>query len=165
MNEAGYDGFFLFDVEATLNRRFGNVNNKTLLRVMLADGTVIASTQPLVNTEVEREKMRGGSDDVVQTNMDRLFAKFDETVKLTPIPALPSESARRRVQQLIHDDQASPLQTLFEARLYHSMGSLTTDELATIYQIVLRGNEGESLAKGLAADRKLVMDQVIEQQL
>lgn len=161
--DAGVDGLFVYDVEATQNRRNGVVNNSTRLRLMLTDGSAVTSTKTLSNTEIEREKQRGTSDDEVKENIERLFAKVDESLKLTPMPTLSAESARRRVHQLVHDKSISKLQTLFETRLYQSLGSLTVDDVSTVYQIVLRGNEGISLATGAADDRKVVVDELMEQ--
>lgn len=160
--EAGVDGLFVFDVEATANRRTGLVNNKTRLRLTLVDGTAISMTKTLSNTEVEREKLRGIDADEVQENVDRMFAKFDEDLKLIDMPTPQPEHARRRIQQLVNDKSQDPLVTLFETRLYHSLGALTLDEAATVYQIVLRGNEGLALATGTPDDRKLVMQEIIE---
>jgi hypothetical protein len=159
--DQGIDGMFLFDIEASTIRTSGIVNNSTRLRLMLTDGTVVAMTKTLKNVDVERAKMRTDGGDDVEKNMTQLFNKFDSDLKLVDMPAFKPEVAKGRLLQLVNDKSADKMRTLFEARLYHALGALTQEELATVFQIVLRGNEGISLASGTPADRKLVMEEVV----
>src|SRR5690606_34551303 len=116
------------------------IENATRLRLMGLDGKNVAATSTLVNIDIERDKLRGVENDSLSKNIDRFFASFDEKVVLSDLPALKPEHAQDRIRQLLVDSQASNLRRLFEARLYHSMDLLTDDELAQIYQIILRGN-------------------------
>ncbi|MCA9131498.1 MAG: hypothetical protein KDA45_00015 [Planctomycetales bacterium] len=159
--ELGVDGLFVFDVKANPNRRTGMVNNDTRLRIMGTDGKALAATSTLSNTEIERAELRGVSDDALQKNIDRIFAQFDEKVRLKEMPVLTAKIAHARLRQLLVDTQSSKLYKLFETRLYHSLGLLTQDELAKVYQIVLQGNEGLALANGSPDDRKLVLKEVL----
>jgi hypothetical protein len=49
-----------------------------------------------------------------------------------------------------------------EARLFHSKGIISQQQLETIYQIVMEGNEGVTLASGSPEDRKLVLGLYLE---
>jgi mono/diheme cytochrome c family protein len=162
--DMGVDGLFLFDVKAAPKRRGGLVENSTRLRFVGLDGKTIAATSTLVNIDIERAKMRGHEDDSLSKNIDRLFFGFDEKVKLSSLPALKPEHAHDRIRALLVDPQVDTLVKLFEARLYRSLDLLSADELAKVYQIVLRGNEGLALATGSPEDRKLVLNQVLASQ-
>ncbi len=159
--DQGYDGLFLFEVKAVHKRRGNLIENSTRLRFMGLDGKNVAATGTLVNVDIERDKLRGIDNDAVGKNIDRFFASFDEKVAMTDLPALKPEHAQDRIRQLLVDPQVSNLMKLFEARLYHSMQLLTDNELAQVYQIILRGNEGLALASGTLADRRLVLDAVL----
>ena len=56
------------------------------------------------------------------------------------------------------EEQEMDMTVLFETRLFHSMGLLTSEQLSTIYQIILRGNEGETLATGTVEDKQMVLE-------
>jgi len=159
--DQGIDGMFLFDIEATSIRTSGMVSNSTRLRLMLTDGSVVSMTKTLKNIDVERAKMRTDTGDDVEKNMKQLFNKFDSELKLSDMPALKPEAAKGRLLQLVNDKSVDKMRTLFEAKLYHTLGAVTQDELATVFQIALRGNEGISLASGTPADRKLVVKEVV----
>lgn len=159
----GFDGLFLFDIKAAHKRRGGLIENSTRLRFMGPDGKTVAATSTIVNIDVERAKLRRQDDDTLSKNIDRLFTSFDAKVKLSELPALKPEHAHDRIRALLVDPQTNDLVKLFEARLYRSMDLLTADELAKIYQIVLRGNEGLALAGGSIDDRKLVLNEIIDQ--
>ncbi len=159
--ELKVDGLFIFDVKAEQNRRRGYVENDTRLRLLSLDGKALAATSTLNNVEIERNKMRGIEDDSLDKNIDRCFAMFDEKVRLDSMPSLKPEHAQSRMRQLLIDKNTSNLSKLFEARLYHSMGLLNTDELSMLYQIVLRGNEGIALANGTVDDRRLVLGEIL----
>ncbi len=158
--EAGLDGVFIFDVKATKNPRNGIVNNETKIRLTVGS-TVVASSASIVNTEAEREEMRGGEDGVSKA-VDKMFGRFDSEVQLTELPALQAQHAKARIHQLVNDKQVDPLQTLYETRLFQSQGLISQDDMATVFQIVLRGNEGLALATGTPADRMLIMEEVLE---
>ena len=158
----GFDGLFIFDVKAAHKRRGGLIENSTRLRFMGLDGKTVAATSTLVNIDIERTKLRGHEDDSLSKNIDRIFASFDAKVKLSELPALKPEHAHDRIRALLADPQTNDLVKLFEARLYRSMDLLSADELAKVYQIVLRGNEGLALAGGTIDDRKLVLNEVID---
>ena len=159
----GFDGLFIFDVKAAHKRRGGLIENSTRLRFVALDGKTAAATSTLVNIDIERAKIRHPDDDTLSKNVDRFFAVFDLKVKLSELPALKPEHAHDRIRALLVDPQTNDLVKLFEARLYHSMDLLSADELAKVYQIVLRGNEGLALANGTIDDRKLVLNHVIDQ--
>lgn len=159
--DQAYDGLFLFEVKAAPKRRSSLIENATRLRLMGLDGKNIAATSTLVNIDIERDKLRGVENDSLSKNIDRFFASFDEKVSLTNLPSLKPEHAQDRIRQLLVDPQVSDLVKLFEARLYHSMDLLTDNELAQVYQIILRGNDGLALANGSLADRRLVLDAVL----
>ncbi|MEO8271887.1 MAG: hypothetical protein ABI557_19345, partial [Aureliella sp.] len=158
----GFDGLFLFDVKAAHKRRGGLIENSTRLRFMGLDGKTVAATSTLVNVDIEMAKARKHDDDALGKSIDRFFTSFDAKVKLSELPALKPEHAHDRIRALLADPQTDDLVKLFEARLYRSMDLLSADELAKIYQIILRGNEGISLANGTIDDRKLVLNEVIE---
>jgi hypothetical protein len=159
--DLGVDGLFLFDVKAAPKRRGGIIENSTKLRFLTLDGKTVAATSALVNIDIERAKMRGQEDDSLSKNIDRFFTVFDDKVNLSGLPALKPEHAHDRIRTLLADPTASDLVKMFEARLYRSMDLLTADELAKIYQIVLRGNEGLALAQGTLEDRKMILNQVL----
>lgn len=166
--QEGVDAIFVFDIEASQNTRRNVVNNKTRIRLVQTSGNAVGATSSLINTEVERARMRGVEDDL-QKNIDRLFTMFDQNFALTSLPPLNAGHAENRVQQLLakreslDEDQESSmdLQVMFESRLFHSMGLLTDEQLSTVYQIVLEGNEGISLSTGSEADRKLVLGDLL----
>jgi mono/diheme cytochrome c family protein len=158
----GFDGLFLFDIKAAHKRRGGLIENSTRLRFVGLDGKTVAATSTLVNIDIERAKLRGHEDDTLSKNIDRFFAGFDSKAKLSELPALKPEHAHDRIRALLVDPQTDDLVKLFEARLYRSMDLLSADELAKVYQIILRGNEGLALANGTIEDRKLVLNEVID---
>jgi hypothetical protein len=163
-NEAGVDGLFVFDVEASENRRTQLVNNKTRLRFVLPNGDATsANTRKLENTELERAEMRGIGGDELQKNMERFFARFDEDIALAELPNFKSEHADTRLRQLLSSDPTEPLATMFEARLFNSLGVLDEETMSKVFQIALVGNEGVSLATGSKADRELVIQSVLEE--
>jgi hypothetical protein len=159
--ELGVDGLFVFDIKVEQNRRTRMVNNDTRVRLITLDGKALAATSTINNVDVERNKMRGLEDDTLAKNTDRFFAMFDEKVRFDSLPSLKPEHAQSRMRQLIVDSKTSQLIKLFEARLYHSMGLLNSDELSKIYQIFLRGNEGLALASGTVDDRRLVLGEIL----
>lgn len=159
--DLGVDGLFIFDVKAEQNRRRGTVENNTRLRLVTMDGKALAATSTLNNIEIERNKMRGVDEDLLEKNIERCFAMFDEKVRLNSMPALKPEHAQSRMRQLLVDKKTNNLAKLFEARLYHSLGLLNNDELSMLYQIVLRGNEGVALANGTVDDRRLVLGEIL----
>ncbi|QDV23737.1 c-type cytochrome domain-containing protein [Aureliella helgolandensis] len=164
--EVGATGLFLFEVTASVNRVTRLTNNETRLRVFQIDGTPtgkpVGATRTLKNTEIEMAERRGNPSDDVEKNIDRMFAQFDTAFKLDSLPTLPADIARKRMVQLLSTQDASRFEKLFEARLYHTNGWLTDQELSTIYQIILEGNEGQVLAQGLPEDRQLVMQLQLE---
>lgn len=160
-SELGVDGLFVFDVKAEQNRRRQTVENDTRLRLVTIDGKALAATSTLNNIEIQRNRMRGVDEDLLDKNIERCFAMFDEKVRLDNMPALKPEHAQSRMRQLIVDKKSSNLTKLFEARLYHSLGLLNNDELSMLYQIVLRGNEGIALASGTVDDRRLVLGEIL----
>lgn len=164
--EEGVDGLFIFDVEAAHNRRTGIVNNETRLRLMPLEGKPFGATSRLANTEIERAQLRGTESDDVQKNIERLFRAFDENVQLTALPSFKHEHAIKRISQLLTQREALPendesnmdMQVLYETKLFYSLGIIAEDEMSMVFQIVLEGNEGETLATGNSDDRKLVLD-------
>ncbi len=159
--DQGYDGLFLFEVKVTHKRRGNLIENTTRLRFMGRDGKNVASTSPLENIDIEKDKLRGIENNSLSKNIDRIFAGFDEKAALIDLPPLKPEHAQDRIRQLLVDPQVNNLTKLFEARLYHSMDLLSDHELAQVYQIILRGNDGLALASGTLADRRLVLDGVL----
>ncbi len=167
--EQNVDGLFVFDVEASQNRLTGLINNETRLRLVPIEGKPIGATSTLKNTEVERAQIRGKKDDAVQKNIDRIFRMFDEEIQLTSLPSLKHEHAINRLRQLLADrsalqekEEASMNMTvMFETRLFYSLGIISEDEMSKVYQIVLEGNEGETLAIGTPDDRKVVLDEIL----
>ncbi len=160
--ELGVDGLFVFDVKVEQNRRTRLVNNDTRLRLLsMLDGKALAATSTLNNVDIERNKMRGIEDDSLDKNTERFFTMFDEKVRLDSMPPLKPEHAQSRMRQLLVDKQTGNLPKLFEARLYHSLGLLTSDEMSQLFQIVLRGNEGVALASGSVDDRRLVLGEIL----
>lgn len=163
-NEARVDGLFVFDVEASENRRTQLVNNKTRLRFVLPNGDATsANTRKLENTELERAEMRGIGGDELQKNMERFFARFDDQIALTELPTFKSEHADSRLRQLLSSDRAEPLATMFEARLFNFLGILDEPTMSKVFQIALVGNEGVSLATGSQADRELVIQSLLKE--
>lgn len=160
----GVDAVFVFDIKASRNR-FQQVNNDTRIRLVPIEGKPLGATKILKNTEVERARQRGGDDDV-QKNIDRLFSGFDDNFKLASMPNFKPEHAQGRIRSLLAQREALPedeeqemdMTVLFETRLFHSMGLLTSEQLSMIYQIILRGNEGETLATGTVEDKQMVLE-------
>lgn len=159
--DAGVDAVFVFEVEASQNNRTGKVNNATRCRLLTAVGDVIGSTQTLKNNEVAMARMRG-KDDGLEKNINRIFLQFDKELQLLPMPPVGAAPAQKRMAQILGDASVLPLQKMFEARLYHSMSGLTDEELSMVYQIVMDGNEGHSLAQGTDDDRQLVIEMALE---
>ncbi|MEZ6135246.1 MAG: c-type cytochrome domain-containing protein [Pirellulaceae bacterium] len=157
--EAGADGIFIFEVTVTHNPRNGITTNDTRVRVM-AGGGVIAASKPVKNTEVERARARG-EDDEIDKNVERLFAQIDTKVTLAEMPPIKPADAINRVRSLINDKSTDPLVTMYETRLFNSMGLISQQEMSTIFQILMKGNEGIVLAEGTPQDRKLVMDELM----
>ncbi|GIW96768.1 MAG: hypothetical protein KatS3mg111_0101 [Pirellulaceae bacterium] len=166
VRELGLDGLFIFDVEASANRRTRIVTNETRLRFVLPSGDAVAATSRLTNTEVERNRLRGKDEDIVEKSLERLFVKFDEEVALQPLPPFKPEHAEGRIRALLAQREQLPedeepkmnLTLLFETRLFQHLGLFTEEQAAIIYQIILEGNEGEVFVKGTADDRMLVID-------
>ncbi len=160
-SDAQVDAVFLFEIEASRNNRNGLVNNATRVRIMTPAGDVIGSSRTLKNTEVQMARARG-NDDGLEKNVERLFMAFDKELALAPMPTVPAAAAQGRMALILSDDSIPALQKMFEARLYHSMSALTDEELSMAYQIVLDGNEGQSLAAGTPDDKQLVIEMALE---
>lgn len=159
--DAGVDAVFVFEVEASQNNRTRQVNNSTRCRLVTPGGDVIGSTTTLKNNEVRMARMRG-KDDGLEKNVDRIFLQFDKELQLATMPAVSPAAAQKRMAQILGDATVTPLQKMFEARLYHSMNGLTDEELSMVYQIAMEGNEGQSLAQGTEDDRQLVIEMALE---
>jgi mono/diheme cytochrome c family protein len=159
--EAGVDGIFLFDVEVSQNARNKIVTNETKVRLLVA-GEIKAASTSLKNTDVERAAIRGTGGDEVAKSIDKLFARFDTEVQLTDMPDLKPEHAKSRIHQMVNDKDANPMTTLYETRLFNSKGLISQAEMETVFQIVLRGNEGISLASGSSVDRLLVIKDLLK---
>lgn len=165
------DAIFVFDVEASMNNRTRRVNNKTQVRALTLGGDSLGATRSLVNTEVERARMRGAEDDL-KKNIERLFILFDKSMKLDAMPPLKAQHAEGRIRQLLKQREDLPeeeeptmdLAVMFEARMFQSMGLISEEQLSMVYQIVLEGNEGIALADGSVDDRKMVIDELLSSQ-
>ncbi|MEC8554129.1 MAG: hypothetical protein VXZ82_03890 [Planctomycetota bacterium] len=165
------DLVFVFDVVATSNRN-GIVTNKTRIRCVDLEGKPLFAASPtLTNTAVEKNRQRGADEDGLQNAVDRIFAGFDASVQLTSMPSniLPEHAIGHinkmfGKQEALDEDKESSmdLAIMFEAKMFHSLGILDDSQLSMIYQIVLQGNEGVSLAQGTEDDRRLVIDEVLE---
>ena len=135
---------------------------------MLPNGKSVGGTERIANYKVERARQRG-TEDGVQQNLDRMFMVFDKEVQLASLPAFKPEHAMKRIQQLLlqrealeeADESEMDLAVMYEAKLFHSMGLLDDEVLSTVYQIVLEGNEGVSLAEGTEDDRRMVLDDLV----
>ena len=165
------DLVFVFDVVATSNRN-GIVTNKTRIRCVDLEGKPLFAASPtLTNTAVEKNRQRGADEDGLQNAVDRIFAGFDASVQLTSMPSniLPEHAIGHinnmfGKQEALDEDKESSmdLAIMFEAKMFHSLGILDDNQLSMIYQIVLQGNEGVSIAQGTEDDRRLVIDEVLE---
>jgi hypothetical protein len=161
-NGLAVDGIFIFDVKATRNARNGIVTNDTRMRFLLPSGKVIATaSKTLKNTDIERAAAQGKSSDDVKTQVDQVFARLDQLLLLDEVPKMSDKSALKHLHTLVHSE-APVLQTMAEARLFHSKGIISQQQLETIYQIVMEGNEGVTLASGSPEDRKLVLGLYLE---
>lgn len=161
-NGLAVDGIFVFDVKATRNARSGLVTNDTRMRFLLPSGKVIAtSSKTLKNTDVERAAAQGKSSDDVRSQVDQVFARLDQILFLDDVPKMNAKSALKHLHALVHSE-TPVLQTMAEARLLHSKGIISQEQLETIYQIVMEGNEGVTLATGSSDDRKLVLGLLLE---
>ncbi|MEM8733597.1 MAG: c-type cytochrome domain-containing protein [Planctomycetota bacterium] len=164
----GVDIVFIFDVKASRNNRTNRTTNETRIRCMLPNGKSVGGTERIANYKVERARQRG-TEDGVQQSMDRMFMVFDKEVQLASLPDFKPEHAMKRIQQLLvqreameeEDESEMDLAVMYEAKLFHSMGLLEDKVLSTIYQIVLEGNEGVSLAEGTEDDRRMVLDDLV----
>jgi hypothetical protein len=160
---AGYDGLFIFEIKATINRGNRIVTNDTMVRFMLPSGKVVASASKAVkNTDVELAAIRGKDSDEVQKQTDILFNKLDAVVKVADVPNMPAATALKQLQLKLHSEVPDKLQILAEAKMFQVKGIISQEQLQMVNQIVLEGNEGIVLAKGSAEDRKLVMTPLIE---
>lgn len=159
-NEAGSDGLIVFDINATKNAR-QVVTNTTRFRFLFPSGKVVVASKSIENVELERQTLQGKEPDLVQKQVDQLFDRLDKVLAISDLPTIPAASAMKQLHKLVHSD-ASPLQTLAEARMYHAKGIIDAAQLETVYQVVLQGNEGVSLAKGTTDDRKMVMQPLLE---
>lgn len=158
--EAGVDGLIVVEVDASKpNRNSPIVTNETRFRFMLPSGRVDgASTKTITNTQVELGKQ---DSEFIQKQVDAMFAKMDSVLNVIDLPQIPTLAAMKQLQAKIHAG-AEPLQVLAEARMYQVKGILSTDQLETVYQVVLEGNDGIALAKGSEDDRKLVLTSFTE---
>ncbi len=153
--EAGVDGLILVEVIASRpNRNNPIINTDTRFRFYLPSGRIDgASQKAITNTQVELGKQ---DTEFIQKQVDIMFAKMDSVLNVTDLPQIPALSAMKQLQAKIHSG-AEPLQILAEARMYQIKGIISTDQLETVYQVVLEGNDGIALAKGTEEDRKLVL--------
>ncbi|MBX3420790.1 MAG: hypothetical protein KF752_04455 [Pirellulaceae bacterium] len=162
--QAQVDGLFLFDVSASRNNRTGLVTNETKLRFMLPSGKVVAaSSRALKNTDVERaiQLKKENEMESVKASVEPIFARLDQILVLEDLPKMTDKAALKQIHTQIHSD-VDRLQIMAHAKLFASKGILTAEQLATIYQIILQGNEGITLASGTTADRAMVIGQVWE---
>ncbi|MFO0939563.1 MAG: hypothetical protein U0930_02230 [Pirellulales bacterium] len=159
--EAGVDGLIIVDVDASIKNRNGIVSNKTSFRFMLPSFKVVATggSKPIENTEVELKQ----DTEVVQKRVDQLFNQIDTILNVGDIPqTISPASAMKQLHAKIHTGGADRLQIMAEARMFHAKGIISNDQLETVYQVVLEGNEGVALANGTVDDKKLVMTSYTE---
>jgi len=163
--ESGADGLFVFDISSMKNNRSNRVTTDTRLRFLLASGKVVAtSPKTLNNWEIERANERANAQEKdteeVQKQVDHVFNRLDAILSLDTVPPMSEAAALKHLHGQIHSGE-SPLQVMAQARLLQSKGIITQDQLAMVYQIVLEGNEGVSLATGTEADKMLVLNTVM----
>ncbi len=156
--EAGVDGLIIVEVEANKNMRTGIVTNETRFRFMLPSGKIVAtSSKTIKNTEVEIKQ----DTEIVQKQVDAMFNQMDSVLNVVDLPQISAASAMKQLHSKIHAG-GDRLQILAETRMYHAKGIISNDQLETVYQVVLEGNEGVALANGTADDKKLVMTSFTE---
>lgn len=161
--DSGSDGLFVFDISSNKNNRSNRVTTDTRLRFLLASGkVVVTSPRTLNNWEIERAAAQNKEADDVQKQVDAVFARLDEVLSVDSIPQMSETAALKHLHGQLHAGESS-LQIMAQARLFQSKGIISPEQLAMIYQIVLEGNEGLSLATGSEADKKLVLETVMPQ--
>jgi hypothetical protein len=159
--ELGVDGLFLFDIKSSLNARTRIVNTDTRLRFMLVSGRVVATAgKTLTNIDIERAIQQNKGGDEVVKQLEQFFDRLDEILVFERVPNMPDTAALKHIHGQYHDG-VDPLRLMAEARLFHANGIINSDQLSMIYQVVLEGNEGITLAQGSEADRKLVLSMVM----
>ncbi len=158
--QQGVDAIFIFDVSVTGPNRAGIVENKARVRLVNSKGELLARSNELINTKLERAQMTQSTDDddELEKSVEKFFAQVDERIKLADMPALKPEHAKGRIVQILGNDELTRLQKLYEISLYRSLNLLSEQDHATACLIVMQGSEGEALAKGSALDRQLVLD-------
>lgn len=172
------DGLFIFDIKSTkeasrLSEEGTVIASLFRLRFLLPNGKVVALSKSLKNTDVERnllkeyarfstdrsnaEKFAQASPQaVVREQIEQVFSHLDSTLDLGDVPIMSEKAAMRYLHSKIHSE-ADPLEVMAIARLFKLRGFITSEKQSMVYQIVLEGNEGESLSLGSMADRELVL--------
>lgn len=155
------DGLFLFDIKAALNPRNRIVTNDTRLRFMLVSGKVVATaSRTLKNIDIDRAIKQNIDSDEVQKQIDHVFGRLDDILVFENVPKMSGTAAMRHIHSQYHAG-VEPLKLMAHARLYYLNGIISSDQLSTVYQVILEGNDGLSLAEGTEADRQLVLNMLM----
>jgi hypothetical protein len=129
----GLDGAFIFYVDVKLKTRAKELYSSTSLGVHNLKTGESNKTGSLNSETVAkaREKNRNEDDDPVELALDKVFKNYsDEKLRLSAMPELKPDIAKKRVDSLVAEKHANPLQAAAEVISYHRAGLL--EEMATV---------------------------------
>ena len=161
--EGEFDALVVFDVEVTVSLKLRLIHNQCRARLVnVADGKSLAASKLLKNTEAQKEIDKQGIA-FVETAMQPLLAKLDETVALKEIPSLltPEIIKSKRLETLLSDTTRSKLETLAEIRLWREKSLLTDEDLSAAFETLLGPTDGKALASGTDEERLTIVKKLL----
>ncbi|WP_149752959.1 hypothetical protein [Rubripirellula obstinata] len=114
-----------------------NVSRARLIHV--AEGKSLIVSKAMDSSEVQQLQSSGRLSDTgryIDDQMSALWRTVDREIKLSEMPKLSPESARRRIGSLLESGGGRNLRTLAEIRLYQSRGLIEMDEVNNAYDII-----------------------------
>jgi len=127
---------------------------------VVKDKELYAST-PLSSLLVGSALQAGAAvDDPSSALIDEVMKFVDENLRLTEMRRISREAALRRAAAVTSQKYPNPLPVLMELRYYQWKELLTSEELAQHYTKLI-GDDGQRLATGTEAQRRLVIEQFL----
>jgi hypothetical protein len=130
-----------------------NVSRARLIHV--ATGKSMIVSKAMDSMEVQQLQTTGrlsNTDSYIEDQMSNLWRIVDREAKLTEMPKLSPESARRRIGSLLESGGRRNLRTLAEIRLYQSLGLIEPAEAENAYDIV-GGSDALTMVHGPREER------------
>ncbi len=129
----------------------------------LSDAKIHAAKQQASGGKASGKKAAKSKDpgDPAGNLLDELLHYAQTNLKLTEMPAITAEVAKKRAGWLSDQDYPNPLPALLELRYYQWKQLLTPEEMAGAYAKILGDQDGPKLAKGSDQERLTVVGRLL----